>query len=380
MKIVHLIIACFYKEGYGYQENILPAKHLQLGNDVTIISHIYGDFHRKEYINSNGVKVVILPDRASFFKKIPIVKSITRVTKGLMTQLNAEKPDIIFIHGLQAIDNLVAINYKKLHPDTQIFADQHGDYYNMPLNSFKNRVVQKVLYRYIAQKIERKAEMIWGVTPWRVKYIREVYHLSKEKTALLVMGGDENKVDWNNHLTTRKAIRDKYGIPQDKFVVITGGKIDKAKNFHLLYDAIEQLSDNVVLLFFGRIEEDMIDFFETHISKKMINLGWINSDDSYAFFEASDLAVFPGTHSVLWEQACASGIPCVFKDWEGGFNHVDLGGNCVVLSNISVSSLRETIEHLSDFGETYKKMKTMAEEVARPYFSYYEIAKRSICL
>ena len=35
-KIVHVMIACFYKNGFGYQENILPEKHKELGFDVNI--------------------------------------------------------------------------------------------------------------------------------------------------------------------------------------------------------------------------------------------------------------------------------------------------------------------------------------------------------
>ena len=39
MKIVHVIIAAAYKEGFGYQENILPAKHVELGLDTHVVSY-----------------------------------------------------------------------------------------------------------------------------------------------------------------------------------------------------------------------------------------------------------------------------------------------------------------------------------------------------
>ena len=41
-KIVHVMIANFYKNGFGYQENILPAKHKELGYDVEIITYNQG--------------------------------------------------------------------------------------------------------------------------------------------------------------------------------------------------------------------------------------------------------------------------------------------------------------------------------------------------
>lgn len=43
------------------------------------------------------------------------------------------------------------------------------------------------------QKIGKLAEKVWGVTPWRVVYQEKVYGIPKEKSALLVMGGDEKR-------------------------------------------------------------------------------------------------------------------------------------------------------------------------------------------
>ena len=37
MKIVHICLACFYVDGMGYQENLLPKYHAQK-HDVTIIT------------------------------------------------------------------------------------------------------------------------------------------------------------------------------------------------------------------------------------------------------------------------------------------------------------------------------------------------------
>ena len=124
----------------------------------------------------------------------------------------------------------------------------------------------------------------------------------------------------------------------------------------------------------------MMDFFSTINNTNIKNLGWINADDAYGYFLASDFAVFPGTHSVLWEQACASGIPAMFKDWDGGFNHVDVGGNCILLKNISKESLKQEMLKVIEQKEVYESLKEIAMSKARLEFSYIEIAKRSIGL
>lgn len=377
MKIVHVIISCFYREGYGYQENLLPAKHSELGYETSIIAHVYGNYKSNDYVNDNGVPVHILSDNNNFLKKIPVIKSLLPITVGLYSQLEKEAPDIIFIHGLQAIDNLTAIKYLQKHPNVRLFADQHGDYYNMPMNSIKQKFMQRIIYKYIAQKLYKHSQMIWGVTPWRVKFIREVYKLGEEKTGLLVMGGDEKLVNWKEREKIREVIRQKYSIPQDAFVLVSGGKIDRAKNIHLLIEAVNEIN-NVFLLIFGRYEEDMASYISKINNPRIVNIGWIKSSDSYEIFHAADLAVFPGTHSVLWEQSCASGIPGIFKDWDGGFNHIDVGGNCILISNPNKDSLKKCIESIVNDTSKYNRMKASSQTKAREYFSYRNIAKAAI--
>jgi 1,2-diacylglycerol 3-alpha-glucosyltransferase len=87
--------------------------------------------------------------------------------------------------------------------------------------------------------------------------------------------------------------------------------------------------------------------------------------------------VFPGTHSVLWEQACACGIPGIFKSWEV-MHHVDVGGNAMFLSEDTKDEIASKIKYLYSNTDQLNRMKTVAKEKAVAMFSYYEIAKRSI--
>lgn len=387
MKIVHVMIACFYKEGYGYQENILPVKHKELGNEVAIVAQnsnrVFGplkdDSSRNSYVNEAGIPVTLLIDNTSWLIHVPILNYMVSRTKGLSDYLKVEKPDIIFVHGSDIPDNLEVVKYKQSHPMVKVFVDQHADYYNSPLSNKVIYLRKRMFGRYIVRHLSQVAEKMWGVTPWRVKYLQEVYGVSPTKTGLLVMGGDENKINWLERESIRKDVRKKYGIPDDAFVVITGGKIDKPKNFHILVEAIRRLKDNnVYLLFFGRFESDMLSFESELNDNNIKNAGWIPSDASYDLFLASDLGCFPGTHSVLWEQACASGLPCIFKDWDGGFNHVDVGGNCILLKEITADNLYRTTLSLLNNQSKYDAMKECAATIGRKEFSYIEIAKRAI--
>lgn len=385
MNIVHVMIASFFKEGYGYQENIITKKHVELGHNVSIITYdrfgLFKDILKGkdcgDYLNRDGVHVYVLPKNMSSVKKIPILMFCFPYTKGFERLLSSLSPDIIFVHSLQSQESLQVLKYKKRHPSVKLFFDHHADYYNTPVRTIPQKIVNYGIFRYYAFKLQPYTEHFWAVSPWRLDYLRKVYGVKNTKSSILVMGGDEELIDWSNRDIIRRRLRAEYNIPSDAFVVVSGGKINKEKNIHILVQSIAQI-DGVYLLLFGKFEDDMKEYIDLFNADRIKNVGWISPDKTYALFHASDLAVFPGTHSVLWEQACASGIPAIFKDWDGGFNHVDVGGNCILLDNISVDTLTETISNIINDKTRYEKMKTVAGSIARKEFSYMEIAKKSI--
>ena len=96
----------------------------------------------------------------------------------------------------------------------------------------------------------------------------------------------------------------------------------------------------------------------------------------YSYFYAADLVIFPGQHSVLWEQACASKVPCVFEKWPG-MDHVNNGGNSCFIENVSIENLKKIIKDLLYTNEYYE-MKRLAESNKTNIYLYSEIAKKSL--
>lgn len=378
-KIIHVCVSSPYVDGLGYQENILACKHKELGYDVKVVTSAENSPLGGTFTDVNGITVVQLPYIKKFWHKIPIMGFFFKKTHELYKTLNEQNPDILFVHGIASIENVDIIKYCSKNKGVRIFADSHSDYYNTAINSVIEKIKVLVAGR-VAKRIASYCKKVWGVSPWRVDFLKQVYHLPSEKVDLLVMGGDEKYIDWKHRDCIRKEIRQKYQIPEESFLVITGGRIDKTKNIHLLVEACKTLQkQNVYLMLFGKVQADMEDYFNNiHDVTNIINIGWIESNAVYPLFLASDLGVFPGTHSVLWEQACAAGLPCLFKDWGGGFSHVDVGGNCMFIKEPTMESLKTTIESVLMDTSFYSKMRSVAEEKARKVFSYIEIAKQSI--
>ena len=382
MKIIHICLAASYIEGYGYQENILPEIHSQMGNDVTVITSKY-IFNSKyepkirenfDYINKYGVHVLTLNNSNRFGKY-----SQFGDFDGLYDTLSNENPNVIFVHGGQFVGLMDVVKYCKKHGNVKLYIDQHGDYYNMKIDNWKSKLVHFWFYGHWMRKAIPLTEKYWGVTPWRCQYLNEVYHIPNDKIDLLVMGGDDRYINLNQKSEIRNEIRKSLCINEEDFVIISGGKIDLTKNIHLLMKAVIKLNiDNLKLIIFGQPDNNMEGIIkELSIDKHIINIGWIDSKNVYDYYLASDLAVFPGTHSVLWEQTCACGLPAIFKDWEG-MHHVDLGGNCIFLKKCDEYELSVTIKNIYEHLDMYQKMKEVSTTKCIKQFSYKFIARKSI--
>ena len=381
MRIVHVCLACFYVEGWGYQENILPQYHVQMGHEVLVLTSDYAFNNRSEstvkqerdYVNLHGVHVRIM-DKTSRYGWYSRFGDFSKVYE----ELDRFQPDIIFVHGGQFVALKDVYFYCRRHRDVKLYIDQHADYYNSPVKTLKQKVAAKVIYGYWIRKCAKLAQKLWGVTPWRCQFLHEVYGVPKEKIGLLVMGGDDALIPFDRANEIRTQIRSDLGIPSNAFVVISGGKIDTAKNIHLLGQAVSELHRNSVhLIIFGQPTEDMEETIRQLSQNQWCHyIGWINSAKVYDYFLASDLAVFPGTHSVLWEQACACGTPVLVKSWKG-MHHVCVNGNGKLLCGDPVEDIKENITLLLDDPKTYEIMKSAANQCKEVFF-YSKIAERAI--
>ena len=136
----------------------------------------------------------------------------------------------------------------------------------------------------------------------------------------------------------------------------------------------------IKLIIFGTPNEQMKNKIQSLSNHGCIrNVGWITPDQVNDYFLASDLAFFPGTHSVLWEQAVGIGLPCIFKKWSG-IQHVDVGGNCLFVDDGSADEIKESLLNVYQKSELYEKMKQVAEIEGCKKFLYSEIAIKAIGL
>ena len=386
MKIIHICLAGLFMDGWGYQDNMIAKYHVSFGYDVTVITNQWVYDHEGNYIKTDkteevdrwGVKIVRIPIKHDK----PYTYKLKRYI-GLYDNINKIQPDIIFLHSSQIMDVDDIIRYKKEHPEVKLYVDNHCDYSNSATNWLSKYILHGIIWKHSAQKLEPYVEKFYGVLPARVDFMTERYKIPKNRVELLVMGMDDEKAEAADTPQIKEQTRKKLGYAADDFVVITGGKIDHAKRQTLLLiEAVHKIQNpKLKLLVFGSVVDDMKEQLVSmcDADERIQYIGWLQADDTYPYFAASDLAVFPGRHSVMWEQVAGQGIPMICKYWDGT-THVDIGGNVQFLYQDSTEEIQNKLEELMTKGEEYQKMRKVALEKGKKIFSYREIAKKAIGL
>lgn len=383
MKIVHIAPKAPYNDYWGYQDNLLPKYQKKLGHDVTMI--ITNTMHKDgkivetdcaDYFLNDGVRVIRLKVKnygngalTNQNSKLPVYKYLEEI-----------KPDFIFYHSLHGTTIFDVIKYKKeINPACVIVQDNHMDYnnYNNPggIIGFVCCEYQRLINKYANRYVSK----VYGVTPWRKEFAEEYYGIPKDKTDVLIMGADDEYLDIEHREERRKEIRDMYGFSADDFVIVTGGRIDKAKNIDKLVTVCVGLKQKgVKLLVFGSVSLDFKTVFNKALAgaENITYIGWIDSSKVYPYFFAADLIVFPGGHSVMWEQACASKTPCVFNYWDG-MEHLNNGGNSILIPLHTNEEIRDMIEGLLN-SDAYAAMQAAALSEKTNIYRYSEIAKKSL--
>lgn len=385
-KIVNVCLYGPVTDGWSYQDNLLTKYQKLNGNDVTIITSkwVYNTEgklvldNRTEYLNENGIKTIrldIAHNKALSYKFKRFV--------GLKQHLEAERPEILFVHNCQFLDIYEIVKYLKKHPGVKVYVDNHSDFSNSATNWFSKNILHRIVWRSTAKAIEPYVQKFWGVIPARVDFLHEMYGIPKNKIGLLVMGIDDEA---KKEICTEENLaknRKKYGLQRDDFVIVTGGKIDKAKvQILCLMESMEQLrkvNPKVKLIIFGSIEQDLKDEFDRLLKKdtSIIYTGFVNSVEAMLLLKNADLAVFPGRHSVYWEETVGLGTPLVVKYWKGT-THINVGGNVEYLKQDSIAEIQNVLTEILENPEKYRMMKQVAESKGVENFSYRNIALKSI--
>lgn len=387
MRVLHCCLAAFYIDDFSYQENILPRIHAELGHDTRILASTetyleqvrLGYTNSGSYRNADGLKVTRLP----YVRWLPAkLARKLRIYKGVGAVLREFRPDIIFLHDCQFLSIVTVARHARRFGAT-VYVDCHTDFINSGRNFVSRHVLHGLIYRFCAATIAPVTRRFYATLPLRAEFLRDVYKIPPQQIALLPFGVDDSRIDAARRGEVRASMRADLGIAADELAFIAGGKIDRRKAIHTLLDAFTRLADagklpNTRLILFGKAEPALRAAVQAAAQhRSVVYVDWIAAAQLHRYLWAADVAVFPGTHSVLWEEAVGLGLPCVFRRWHG-IEHIDLGGNCIMLDEVDESCLSQVLLDIAGDRQRLERMREAASRLGPKHFSYTSIARMAI--
>lgn len=308
MKIMHLMLANFYIDGYNYQENVLPRVNKEDGHDVKIVASTETFINNTElgyitpgkYFTYDGIEVVRLPYKRSLF---PFWERKRRAYIGLQEELKKFKPDVIVCHSTQFKDLDIVSDYKKTYPEVKVFADSHADYFNTATSFLSKNILHKMYYVPIIKRNLNTLEKVLCVSKSCKEFMRDFYKVPEDKLEDFLLGGIVEEAE--NYQKIRKQYRDKLCVADGDIVIMHSGKLDKLKKTRELISAFGKIqSEKLNLIIIGSVPEENAELIDLIKSDSRIQyLGWKNSEELMGYLAAADIYAQPGTQSATMQNA-----------------------------------------------------------------------------
>ena len=332
MKILHLMLANFYADGFGYQENLLSRQNAKDGHEVKIIAStqsiseaggiIY--VNPSSYINEDGIEVTRIPYR----NILPhYVMTKVRSYVGLYEEIVKFRPDVILHHGESSFDLLTVARYKANYPHVRLYVDSHAMFHNSARKILSREILHRRFYAPVLRRVLPYIEKILCVTTESMDFLETLYKIPRDKMELYPLGGVvfEEKERLNN----RRIIRQGLDLTDDDILMIHSGKMNEKKRTVDLIKAFSNVDGtNARLLLIGSLSDDVRCLIEPVLKTdhRVQFLGWKDRDELLKHLCAADLYVQPGTQSATMQQALCCGAAAMLYPYK---SHKDLLGETV---------------------------------------------------
>jgi len=388
MKIV--MLCDFYNESLEYQENLLVKYYRKHGHDVTVIASTfdsvfdyYSDRHdrrwpARSYLDQ-GARIVKLRYRYNLLNRL---RAYTRID-GLLEQ---ERPDLIYVHDIMM--NLPeCVAYLRRSPACRMIMDYHADYSNSGKNWLSLRILHGVARKRVLDQARPYLSRIFPIVPAGAVFLHEIYGVPHDEMEVLPLGAD---VDLAREVHAReegRRLRERLGFGAGDIVVFTGGKLAPPKRTEQLIEAVAKLGHLPLrLVVVGDASSADAAYAEQlrAAAKGMPNVhwaGWLGPREIYTHLDMADLAVFPASQSILWQQAIACGLPLLCGNvGHQDITYLNLADNVVQLSaaEITAERLAVELEAIAGDRERMRRMRLGAQRVAAETLDWNRLIERTL--
>lgn len=380
-----------YIESLEYQENLLVKYYRKHGHEVTVITSTYEsvfDYYNNKHDNSlpakviydHGAKIIKLPFKFNYLGKIKKYTSIKKIVEEV-------QPDLLYIHDIMP-NMLEMLDYKKKNPHVKMIMDYHADYSNSANGWLSLNILHKVIRKYFyMDPIRKHISKFYPIVPGSTKFLNEVYNIPHNEMDLLPLGADTDLVAEIKNNRVRDEIRRKLGINDEDIIIFTGGKFTPAKKTDLLIKAFNEINDAAIhLLIVGDADQHNQEYKKELLALSNNNpnihyIGWLNNRGVYEHLSASDIAVFPASQSIVWQQALASGLPLIVGDvGEQSVQYLNEFGAITELKkeDINKEQIKKSIEDIIYHQNELDLRKELAAKTSSKYLDWNHLIYKTL--
>ena len=388
---MNIIMLCdFFNNSLEYQENLLVKYYEKHGHKVTVISSTfesifdyYNDRHDNKVSSSisfiGTTTVHKLRYRYNILNRLRAYTTITPI-------LETAQPDLIYVHDIM-LNFPEAIRYMKRHPHCRMIMDYHADYSNSGKNWLSLKILHGVLRKWFLNRARPHLSRIFPVVPAGATFLNEIYNVPFDEMEVLPLGADTdlaNAIAAENQRTERRAV---LGFNADDIVIFTGGKLTPLKRTEYLFDAVAKRADpRIKIVVVGKASEADSDYAIALNDRATLLggvhfMGWLGREDVYRHLDIADLAVFPASQSVLWQQSIAMGLPLIVGDMgHQDVSYLNLHDNIIMLptTDIRPESIADAIKSVIIDRSRLDAMKEGARRVADEHLNWNRLIARTL--
>jgi glycosyltransferase involved in cell wall biosynthesis len=386
MRVVH--VSQWYIEDMGYQENYLPFEQRALGHDVHIVTAdrvpefaaLGGDARFSDRKRPTGTTVV---DGVSVHRLETRfeVKSIGQVVlRGLERTLVELDPDVVHAHNSLAFTTLQTLRACR-NLDATVVIDDHLNHDNfLPITPPKRVYIglMKVMYR---RRLDRIQSFV-PVTQSAKLLLQSLFEIPEEKLDLLHLGVDTNQFTPSDE--ERASMRRKLGFTDDEQVVVTSGKFYREREIDVLLRAFGRLDNHTerTLVLVGDGEKSHMEYLRGVVAEEGLEshvrfVGFAPHAELSAYYNAADVGVWPGHHSITVIEALATGLPAILPENEMYRPLLDEGA-ALGFPRGDHRALCERLQSLLDDSTRRSTLRERSVETANRVFSWKSLAERSL--
>jgi mannosylfructose-phosphate synthase len=242
----------------------------------------------------------------------------------------------------------------------------------------------------------RECDMLVATSPMQLDMFHKDYGLPRDKVRMIPPGYDDNRF-FPVGEATREGIRRESGLPTDRKVIASIGRLSRNKGFDLLVDAFsvvaERADDTILRLAVGSEKDDTTeDPMRAELEQQVRDLGLqdrviisdsLPDEEMADFYRAADVFCLPSRYEPFGMtaiEAMACGTPTVVTTHGGLYRTLTYGTDALFADTFDKVDFGITILKAIRYKKIRDRMATEGAHTVRSLFTWTGIAQQLLKL